>query len=53
MGIYSMCAAIFIQEVAQQRIYLNASNTHSCPEWDMAATIPVYRPRMVLRLVWR
>jgi hypothetical protein len=44
---------MFIQGAVPQRLHLNASNTHSCTEWDMAATISVYKPRMVLRLVWR
>jgi hypothetical protein len=42
-----LCTAIFTQGAVQQRLHINASNTHSCPEW----TLPVYNLRMVLRKI--
>jgi hypothetical protein len=51
--IRSICAAIFIQAAVQQRLHLNASITHFCPEWTTPTAMPVYKLRMVLRLVLR
>ena len=46
-------SAIFIQWTVVQQLHLNASKTHSWPEWTVPVTMPVSKLKKVLRMILR